>query len=342
MQGVEGQIFSPMARTYGYALAGALLSTFSITPVLASILLPQHVRETETFVVKVIRKMYEPVLRWALLHRKIVVLSGIAFLVLVGFMVPRLGSEFLPHLEEGNLWIRATMPPTISLEAGIPIVKRIREIIDSHPEVLTVVSQHGRPDDGSDAAGFNNAEFFAPLKPYDEWPRGFTKDDLIDQIQKQISTEFTGITMNFSQYIQDNVEEQLSGIKGANSIKIIGRDLHTLEDIANQVLHEMDGIRGVTDLGVFRVLGHPNLNITVDRAKLARYGLNTGDVNNVIQAALGGTQATTVLEGERQFSLIVRLAPQFRNDLAAVGNIKVGYQTPGGANAYIQIGRAHV
>ena len=169
MQGVEGQIFSPMARTYGYALIGALLATFTITPVLASFLLPEHVAETETLVVRTIRAAYTPVLRLALRFRRVTVLLGIVFLVLSGLLATRLGTEFLPALEEGNLWIRASMPPTISLEAGMPIVDRMREILKSHPEVITVVSQHGRPDNGSDATGFFNAEFFVPLKPFEQW-----------------------------------------------------------------------------------------------------------------------------------------------------------------------------
>jgi cobalt-zinc-cadmium resistance protein CzcA len=337
MQGVEGQIFNPMARTYAYALAGALLATFTVTPVLASWLLPEHVRETETMVVRGLRSIYVPVLHWALSRRAIVVTLGVVFLAVVGLLSLRLGSEFLPHLEEGNLWIRAGMPPTISLEAGAPFVERMRQILRTHPEVVTVVSQHGRPDDGSDAAGFYNAELFAPLKPMDEWSRGMTKDKLIEQIEKEFIDEFTGITFNFSQYIQDNIEEQLSGVKGANSVKIIGPDLATLENIATAVLSVMDEVRGVSDLGIFRVLGQPNLRFTVDRAKAARYGLNTGDINTVVQAALGGTQATTVLEGARQFALIVRLAPEYRNSLDAARNIKVSYQPPGGPNAYIPL-----
>jgi cobalt-zinc-cadmium resistance protein CzcA len=174
MQGVEGQIFTPMARTYGYALIGALIATFTITPVLASYLLPEHVREAETVAVRVLRSLYTPVLRWSLSHRKIMVAIGAAFLIIVGVLVPRLGTEFLPHLEEGNLWIRVTMPPTISLEAGMPVANRLREILLNHPEVITVVSQHGRPDDGSDAAGFNNLELFASLKPFEQWPAGLT------------------------------------------------------------------------------------------------------------------------------------------------------------------------
>ena len=337
MQGVEGQIFNPMARTYAYALAGALLATFTITPVLASYLLPEHVRETETVMVRTVHSVYERILRWTLSHRSVVVGLGVLFLTVTGLLALRLGTEFLPHLEEGNLWIRAALPPTISLEAGEPFTERMRKILRGHPEVITVVSQHGRPDDGSDAAGFFNVELFAPLKPFDEWTRGLTKDKLIEQIQKEFADEFTGITFNFSQYIQDNIEEQLSGVKGSNSVKVIGTDLAILERIATEVLAVADEVKGVSDLGIFRVLGQPNLNITVDRAKAARYGLNTGDINSVIQAALAGTEATVILEGERRFSLIVRLAPEYRDRLDAVRNLKVGYQSASGANGYVPL-----
>ncbi len=337
MQSVEGQIFSPMARTYGYALVGALLATFTVTPCLSSLLLPAHVSEVETFVVRMLRSVYAPVLRWSLNNRKITVVLGLVFLVVSGFLGSELGSEFLPTLEEGNLWIRASLPPTISLEAGMPYVTRIREILLRHPEIITVVSQHGRPDNGSDAAGFFNAEFFAPLKPFDEWPSGMTKDKLIEQLQTEFGNEFTGIGFNFSQYIQDNVEEGLSGVKGANSVKIIGPDLVTLERLAGRVLSELDKVPGIADLGVFRVLGQPNLNITVDRVKAARYGLNVTDINSVVQAALGGTVATTVLEADRQFGVAVRLAPEFRSQLDAIGRIKIGVATGSGVNAYIPL-----
>ena len=336
MQGVEGQIFGPMARTYAYALVGALIATFTVTPCLASLLLPEHVSEVETVVVRALRSIYTPVLRWSLTHRKITVAMGLLFLAVTGFIGSRLGSEFLPTLEEGNLWIRASMPPSISLEAGMPVVDKIREIIHRHPEVITVVSQHGRPDNGSDAAGFFNAEFFVPLKPFEEWARGMTKEKLIDQLQAEFAKEFTGIGFNFSQYIQDNVEEGLSGVKGANSIKIIGPDLATLERIALEVMREMDQVKGVADLGIFRVLGQPNLNIKVDRAQAARYGLNVSDVNNVVQAALGGTVATTLLEADRQFNVTVRLAPEYRNSIDAVRKLKVGIGA-GGSNAYIPL-----
>jgi heavy metal efflux system protein len=336
MQGVEGQIFGPMARTYAYALIGALIATFTVTPCLASLIVSERLEEVETVVVRRLRQLYTPVLRWSLSKQKSTVVIGLLFLIVSGFIGTRLGSEFLPTLEEGNLWIRATMPPTISLEAGMPIVDKIRAILLRHPEVVTVVSQHGRPDDGSDAAGFFNAEFFVPLKPFDQWPTGLTKEKLVDELQTEFDKEFVGIDFNFSQYIQDNVEEGLSGVKGANSAKIIGPDLATLERIARDAMGEMTKVQGITDLGAFWVLGQPNLNIRVDRAKAARYGLSVNDVNNVVQAALGGTTATTLLEADRQFSVVARLAPEYRKNIDDVRNLKVGVSS-GSANAYIPL-----
>jgi cobalt-zinc-cadmium resistance protein CzcA len=337
MQGVEGQIFGPMARTYGYALAGALIATFTITPVLASMMLPRHLEEVETFLVRWIRKAYTPALNASLANRRVTVAIGAVFLVLCGLLSTRLGSEFLPALEEGNYWIRAAMPMTMSLNAGTEPARRMREILLRHPEVVTVVSQHGRPDNGSDASPFSNVELFVPLKPYDEWPDGLTKDKLTEQLQKEFTEALPGVNFNFSQYIQDNVEEAISGVKGANSVKIIGPNLETLEKLAAQVQDEMKQVRGVEDLGIFFVLGQPNLNIRIDREKAARYGLNTGDVNSVIQAAMGGAVATTVLEGDRTFNLTVRMAPKYRDSVDAVGAIKVGYQTPAGPVAYIPL-----
>ncbi len=337
MQGIEGQIFSPMARTYGLALLGALLSTFTVTPVLASFLLPEHVEETETVVVRALRRVYVPILHWSLQHRKTMLATALGFLAVVGILMTQLGSEFLPALEEGNLWIRASMPPTIGLEAGEPATTKMREILLRHPEVITAVSQHGRPDDGSDASSFSNVELFVPLKPYDEWRTGFTKDMLVAQLQKEFNDELPGIDFNFSQYIQDNIEEALSGVKGANSVKIIGRDLPTIEHLADEVMRQMQQVKGVTDLGIFHVLGQPNLNIKVNREKAARYGLNTGDVTTVVQAALGGTTATTLLEGDRQFAVSVRLPPEYRSSLEAARSLKVAYQTPSGTNAYIPL-----
>jgi cobalt-zinc-cadmium resistance protein CzcA len=337
MQGVEGQIFNPMARTYGYALAGALIATFTVTPVLTSYFLPAEIKETETIIVRLLHRFYTPTLRWSLRNSKKVALFGLIFLLGTGFMARNLGTEFLPALEEGNLWIRAAMPPTVSLEGAMPYVTRMREILTRHPEVVTVVSQHGRPDNGSDASGFFNAEFFVPLKPFDEWRDGYTKEMLVADLQREFAAEFSGIGFNFSQYIQDNVEEGLSGVKGANSVKIVGRDLTMLESLADKVQSEMTKVPGITDLGIFRVMGQPNLNIVTDRAKAARYGLNSGDVNAVVQAALGGTVATTQYEGDRLFNVTVRLAPQYRDSIEKVKAIKVGYTTPSGTNAYIPL-----
>ncbi|HLG99282.1 MAG TPA: efflux RND transporter permease subunit [Bryobacteraceae bacterium] len=252
-------------------------------------------------------------------------------------IAPRLGSEFLPHLEEGNFWIRASMPITLSLQDGEAATRKMREILLRHPEVLTVVSQHGRPDDGSDASPFSNVELFAPLKPFDEWPHGLTKEKLTNQIQREFQNELPGVVFNFSQYIEDNIEEGISGVKGVNSVKIVGPNLEELTRLADQVREQMSQVRGVTDLGIFPVLGQPNLNIKVDREKAARYGLNSGDVNSVIQAAIGGAVATSVLEGPRSFDLVVRYTPDYRNNIDEIRNIKVGYTTASGANAYIPL-----
>jgi cobalt-zinc-cadmium resistance protein CzcA len=300
-------------------------------------LLPEHVEETETIVVRVLHRLYNPALRFALDHRPLMVGIGIAFLAVSAFLGLRLGSEFLPHLEEGNFWIRASMPITLSLQDGEAATRKMREILLRHPEVITLVSQHGRPDDGSDASPFSNVEIFAPLKPFDEWPKGLTKEKLTDQIQTEFNNELPGIVFNFSQYIEDNIEEGISGVKGSNSVKIVGPNLETLTELAQQVRDQMSQVRGIADLGIFPVLGQPNLNIEVDRAKAARYGLNSGDVNSVIQAAMGGAVATSVLEGDRQFDLVVRYKPEYRDSIEKIRNIKVAYQTASGANAYIPL-----
>jgi cobalt-zinc-cadmium resistance protein CzcA len=225
----------------------------------------------------------------------------------------------------------------MTLDGGTEATRKMREIMLEHPEVTTVVSQHGRPDNGSDPSAFSNVELFAPLKPLDEWPAGLTKAKLTAQLQQAMQIALPGVTFNFSQYIQDNIEEAISGVKGANSVKIIGPDLAVLESLARQVMAQMAPVRGIQDLGVFHVLGQPNLNIKIDRARAARYGLNTGDVNTVIQAAMGGNVVSQVLEGDRAFNLTVRLAPAYRNSVEAIGNIKVGYSTSSGLNAYVPL-----
>ena len=337
MTGVEGAIFGPMARTYAYALTGAVVATFTVTPVLASLLLPEHLKETETIIVRGLHRIYNPVLRFALAHRALMVGIGIVFLAPAGFLISRLGSEFLPTLEEGNFWIRASMPPTLSLQDGETAARKMRLILLKFPEVITVFSQHGRPDDGSDASPLSNVELFAPLKLPSEWPKGFTKEKLTELVNADLERELPGVSFNFSQYIQDNIEEGISGVKGENSVKIVGPNLETLTKLAEQVRSAMSRIRGITDLGIFPVLGQPNLNIRVDRAKAGRYGLNTGDINAIIQAATGGTIATSVLESDRHFDVAVRYPPEYRDTVEKIREIKVPYQTSGGANAYIPL-----
>ena len=338
MQGVEGQIFGPMARTYGFALAGALIATFTVTPVLSHFLLPERLQEAETAAVRLLHRVYDPALRFALSRRALIVgieLALIAVTLLV--IAPRLGSEFLPALEENNYWIRASMPTTLSLEAGEAATRKMRLILLRHPEVITVTSQHGRPDNGTDAAPFSNVELFVPLKPLAQWPRGVTKEKLTEQIQREFQDELPGVIFNFSQYIQDNIEEAISGVKGANSVKILGRDLATLEKLAHRVQDEMSRVRGISDLGIFPVLGQPNLDIRIERDKVARYGLNTGDVNTVVQAAMAGAIATQVLEGDREWNLVVRYPAEYRDSIDKIRNIKVGYTSASGANAYIPL-----
>src|SRR4029077_847211 len=322
---------------YGYALAGALLATFTVTPVLASLLLPEHVVETETVVVRTLHRIYDSVLRFALANRRLLNACGCVVLAIAALLIPRLGSEFLPALEEGNFWIRASMPMTLSLEDGEAATRKMRKILRRYPEVVTVFSQHGRPDDGSDASPFSNVELFAVLRPRSQWRPGMTKEILTARVNADFQRELPGVNFNFSQYIQDNIQEGISGVKAVNSVKIVGPNLETLTQLAEQVREVMSHVQGVTDLGVFPVLGQPNLDIKIDRTKSARYGLNTGDVDAVIQAATGGASATTVLEGDRQFDVAVRYPQSYRSEVKQIGNIRVAAATSGSANAYIPL-----
>jgi heavy metal efflux system protein len=229
----------------------------------------------------------------------------------------------MPKLEEGNFWIRATLPMSISLEQSSKYVARMRGILRQHEELTTVVSQLGRPDDGTDVSGFYNIELFAPLKPFSEWPRGVTKESLTEQLSKELQEAFPGVVFGFSQMISDNVEEALSGVKGENSVKVIGPDLRVNESKADGIVDVMNDVRGVKDLGMFHSLGQPSIKITPDRRMCARYGLNTGDVEAVVQAAIGGQAITQVFEGEKRFDLTVRWLPAYRVSLQAIRNITV-------------------
>ncbi|HMJ27967.1 MAG TPA: efflux RND transporter permease subunit, partial [Xanthobacteraceae bacterium] len=340
MQGVEGQIFGPMSRTYAYALIGAVIATFTVTPVMASILLPAHVQEVETILVRYIRKLYQFVLPRAVRHYRIAATIALAFLLVCGILGARLGTEFLPKLEEGNLWIRALLPPTITLGAGMDTVARMRNVIKSYPAVRTVVSEQGRGDDGTDPDGSFVAEFFVALKPTDEWPRGLTKEEMVRQMSRQLRREFVGVDFNFSQYIQDNIEEAVSGVKGENSVKIFGRDLAELERLSKTLKTEIATVPGVTNPGGFNLLGQPNLIIKIDREKAARYGFSVADINSVVQAAIGGQEVTRVYEGEMNFALTVRFAPEYRRNIDAIRSIPVALPNNDskGPTAYIALG----
>jgi cobalt-zinc-cadmium resistance protein CzcA len=328
MTGVPGKIFAPMSITYGFALLGALLMAFTLAPVLCSFLLTGPISEADTPVVRTVRNLYLTVVTWALDHRKVVVAVAAGLLVMTFVMLQFLGGEFMPALEEGNLWVRATMPVDISFEQAARLASDIRRMFRESPEVDTIVSQLGRPDDGTDPTSFFNAEFLANLKPASEWRAGMTKEKLIEEIDARLRA-IPGVIFNFSQVIQDNVEEAMSGVKGENSIKLFGSDLKTMEAKAVEIEAAMKAIPGVKDLGIFRLLGQPNLLIQVDRQASARYGLQVADVNAVVQAAVGGQAVTQVYEGERLFDLVVRFLPEYRQDVESIGNILV--HTPGGA-----------
>src|ERR1044072_4269749 len=291
LSGVEGHIFGPMARTYAYALSGGLLATFTVSPALAALLLPEKVSHAETGAVRTLRRGYDRLRDVVLAHRRTAVAAGMGAVALTVLAGSTIGLEFLPKLEEGNMWIRAVMPASISLGWGTGYANRMRRLIKSFPEAETVISQHGRPDDGTDSTGFFNAEFFVPLKPFDQWRKGLDKDGLIAEMNDALTKAFPGVEFTFSQYIQDNVQEAASGVKGENSVKVYGPDLETLGKVADEIKNAIATVPGITDLAVSASLGQPTIKIDIDRAKAARYGLAPGDVNATVQAASGGQAA---------------------------------------------------
>ena len=340
MTGVEGHIFGPMARTYAYAILGGLVATFTITPALSALLLPNDLTEKETFLVRQLRRAYGPAVEFALANR-VLTLGGMGVLLAITVLsASSLGTEFLPHLEEGNFWIRATMPGAISLEEGDSYVNRMRAVIKGYPEVQTVVSQHGRPDDGTDATGFFNAEFFVPLKAFDTWPGHIGKEKLTQQLSADLERRFPGVEFNFSQTIEDNVEEAASGVKGENSVKLFGPDLETLQATADKIGAAMKTVPGVEDLQVLSALGQPTVRIDVDRVRAARYGLQPGDINTVIAAAVGGQAAGNLYEdgSDRNFPLLVRLAPEHRANLDDIRNLMIAAPTTAvGGSGVVQV-----
>jgi len=328
MTGVPGKIFAPMSITYGFALLGALLMAFTLAPVLCSFLLKGPVSESDTAPVRVIRSVYARIIGWALGHRAIVIGCATGLVAISAVALQSMGGEFMPALEEGNLWVRATMPVDISFDQADRLTREIRQLVRETPEVDTIVSQLGRPDDGTDPTSFSSGEFLANLKPRSQWRPGLTKEGLIEEIEGRLKV-IPGVIFNFSQVIQDNVEEAMSGVKGENSIKLFGSDLKTLEAKAMEIEAVMKDIYGVKDLGILKLVGQPNLLIQVDREASARYGLRVSDVNAVVQAAVGGQAVTQVYEGERLFDLVVRFLPEYRQDVDSIGNVLVS--TPEGA-----------
>ena len=360
MTGVAGVIFSPMAHTYAFAIGGAVVLSVALTPVLAAWLLRVDTRSQhregheephghDNRFLRWVDGVYRPVFSFALRRRWTAVGLALAPVALAATLLPAIGSEFMPKLEEGNFWIRATLPTSISLETSAKHVGRMRRIVlgcedegctqRRNPEIKTVVSQLGRPDDGTDVSGFYNIEMFAPLLPQGEWRRGITKEKLTDQLSRELREAFPGVDFNFSQAIADNVEEAMSGVKGENTVKVIGPDLKVNEQKAGEIVAALHQVRGVEDLGMFRSLGQPDLKIAPDRERCGRYGLNVGDVGAIVQAAIGGQAVTQVYEGERKFDLVVRWAEPYRKDLRAIRQILVpapdGAQIPLGQLAAI-------
>ncbi|UWZ84483.1 efflux RND transporter permease subunit [Occallatibacter riparius] len=321
MKGVPGRIFAPMSLTYSYALTGALLFALLFAPVLASF--RRKVRSGHTAdprQVRWLKRHYERILLRVVRNPKKVLAASVLLLIAALACFGVVGGEFMPPLEEGNLWIRTTVPQDISLDYAVKLADDMRHILGSFPEVKQVVSQVGRPDDGTDPTTFNNIEFEVDLKPPSEWKTVHSKDELIDEMNKALG-KYPGVSFNFSQNIQDNVEEAMSGVKGENSLKLFGDDIEVLAGTAKKIMDVMGKVPGITDLAVFKETGQPNLIISIDRAAAGRYGLMASDINAAVQAAIGGTAATQILEGDRRFDFVVRYQPQYRENVDAMRNI---------------------
>ncbi len=321
MEGVPGRIFAPMSVTYGFALTGALLFSLFLAPVLSSFRhYPAGGDQTDTRLVALLKKWYARSLEWALGHRVAVLATAGVALCITLALLPFLGGEFMPKLEEGNLWVRATLPQDISYEMSSQLAGEFRAVLGGFPEVTQVVSQDGRPDDGTDVTTFNNIEFMVSLKPESEWPAGVHKLQLIDQMDARLE-KYPGIDFNFSQNIEDNVEEAMSGVKGENSLKLFGDDIDVLVKKAGEIRDLMAQVPGIADLAVFQETGQPELVVSINRDASARYGLMAADVNAAVQGAVGGIAATQILEGDRRFDFVVRYLPAFRQTPEAIRNI---------------------
>jgi cobalt-zinc-cadmium resistance protein CzcA len=326
LQAVEGRLFRPMAWTVAFALLGALIFSMLLAPVISSFLFRTGAKEWHNPVLVWLTDRYRRSVTWAIEHRKVTFLGAGCALALSAFLMFSgvIGSEFLPHLDEGAIWVRGTLAPSEGPTDSVALMNKARLVLASFPEVTQVASQTGRPDDGTDTTGFFNTEYFVDLKPKDKWRPVFheNKDELIAAMDRELE-KMPGVIWNFSQPISDNVEEAVSGVKGELAVKLYGDDLKTLEATANQVVEVMSKVKGVQDLGLFRVIGQPNLNFVVDRQAAARYGINVSDVQDAIQTAVGGNAVTQVLRGEARYDLVVRYLPPYRDTTEAINNIRL-------------------
>jgi cobalt-zinc-cadmium resistance protein CzcA len=344
LQRVEGRLFKPMAWTVAFALLGALLFSMLIAPVLSSVFFKDGVKEWRNPVMDYLKNSYRNSVRWAIEHRLVTVgVAALAFCLALFLMFGGLiGSEFLPHLDEGAIWVRGTLAPSTGPTEGTRVANQARVVLATFPEVTQVVSQIGRPDDGTDATGFFNTEYFVDLLPKEKWRSVFRKDkdELIGAMDRELS-KIPGVLWNFSQPISDNMEEAVSGVKGELAVKMYGDDLRLLESKADQIVNIMKDIRGIEDLGVFRVIGQPNLNFIVDRKEAARYQINVADIQDAIQTAVGGNALTQVLRGEQRYDLVMRYQAPYRNTQEAIENIRL--LSPSGARVSLaQVSKVEV
>jgi heavy metal efflux system protein len=330
LSGPSGKLFHPMADTMSVALIGALILTLTFVPVMCSYWFKKGVREPRNKPFEWIKKEYGSELKWCLERPWLTMFAATLIFGVSLLFVPFIGGEFMPHLDEGALWVRATMPYTISYEEAAKVAPQIRTILAKYPMVTDVGSELGRPDDGTDPTGFFNCEFYVGLKPYDDavWKSGsiHNKAELIEDLQKQL-TAFPGIIFNYTQPAEDAVDEALTGLKSALAVKVYGADLNVLQEKALEIKRRLSQIRGFTELTVVRELGQPSLIVQVDRDKIARYGINVADVEGVVQAAVGGQAATQVIQGEKLFDLVVRMRPEFRENAQQISNLLVGAPT---------------
>jgi len=326
LESVEGRLFKPMAWTVAFALLGALIFSMVMAPVLSSFLFRKQTREWHNPVLGLLTRIYRASVHWAVNHRWPVFALALASLAVSAWLGSSgvIGSEFLPHLDEGAIWVRGTLAPSTGPTEGTRLTNQARVILASFPEVKQVVSQVGRPDDGTDTTGFFNTEYFVDLKPKERWRRVFKeeKEEVIAAMDRELE-KLPGVLWNFSQPIADNMEEAVSGVKGELAIKVYGDDLKTLEQKGDEIVGVMRGIRGIQDLGLFRVIGQPNLNLDVDRQKAARYQINVADVQDAIQTAVGGNALTQVLQGEQRYDLVLRYQPRYRNTQEAIEQIRL-------------------